>query len=131
MFGPSQDLDQSNNNRRTVYGRISRDRLSTVLQLYDFPPATMHSPQRDSTTSPLQQLFVMNSSFVQDRAEALARSVERESDNGAKVREMYRRVLRRDPSAGELELAENYLETSTLPQYAQALLATNEVIFWP
>jgi hypothetical protein len=86
LGGPSQDLDQSGNNRRTVYGRVSRDRVSTVLQLYDFPPPTMHSPQRETTTSPLQQLFVMNSSFMQERAAALARSVEREADPIAKVR---------------------------------------------
>ena len=44
---------------------------------------------------------------------------------------MYRRVLGREPSARELELAEKFLETSAPAQYAQALLSTNEVIFWP
>jgi hypothetical protein len=105
--------------------------VSTVLQLYDFPPPTMHSPQRETTTSPLQQLFVMNSSFMQERAAALARSVEREADPIAKVRGMYRQLLSRDPTAGELQLGNEYLETATVAQYAQALLATNEVIFWP
>src|SRR6185295_17641983 len=78
MAGPSSDLDQLNNVRRTVYGRISRGRLSSVLALYDFPEATMHSPQRETTTSPLQQLFVMNSEFIQEQAQALAKSVEEE-----------------------------------------------------
>ncbi len=131
LAGPSNDLDQTDNHRRTVYGRVSRDRLSTVLQLYDFPNATMHSPQRESTTSPLQQLFVMNSTFIQERADALAKSVEREPDLPAKVRAMYRRLLGREPDDSELQLAERYLEKSTPAQYAQALLATNEVIFWP
>jgi hypothetical protein len=129
--GPSSDLDQPGNVRRTVYGRISRGRMSTLLQLYDFPEATMHSPQRETTTSPLQQLFVMNSSFVQDRAEALAKGVEKEPDVSAKVRGIYRKLLGRDPDERELELAKQYLETQTLARYAQALLATNEVIFWP
>ena len=131
LGGPSMDLDQTGNTRRTVYGRVSRDRLSNVLQLYDFPNATMHSPQRETTTSPLQQLFVMNSAFIQERAEALAKSVEREPDNNAKARGMYRRLLGRDPGENELKLAEQYLEQATPAQYAQALLATNEVIFWP
>ncbi len=131
MAGPSTDLDQTGNSRRTVYGRVSRGRLSTVLQLYDFPDAAMHSPQREITTSPLQQLFVMNSEFVQERAVALAKSAEGESDINAKVREMYRRLLGRDPDESEVRLAEGFLEKSTLAQYAQALLATNEVIFWP
>jgi hypothetical protein len=131
LGGPSIDLDQPGNNRRTVYARVSRGRPSTLLQLYDFPEATLHSPQRETTTSPLQQLFVMNSAFVQERAEALAGSVEREPDVRARVRGMYRRLLGRDPGETELRLAEAYLRSSTPALYAQALLATNEVIFWP
>jgi Protein of unknown function (DUF1553)/Protein of unknown function (DUF1549)/Planctomycete cytochrome C len=131
MGGASTDLDQPNNTRRTVYGRVSRGRLSTVLQLYDFPEATIHSPQREITTSPLQQLFVMNSEFVQDRAAALAKSVSQEPDPSAKVRGLYRRLFGRDPDENEIKLAERFIEKSTPVQYAQALLATNEVIFWP
>jgi hypothetical protein len=131
LGGPSSDLDQPDNTRRTVYGRINRGRMSSILALYDFPSAGMHSPQREVTTSPLQQLFVMNSTFVQDRAAALARTVEKEPDTAAKVRGMYRRTLGRDPAGHELKLAEQFLETATLAQYAQALLSTNEVIFWP
>jgi hypothetical protein len=131
MGGPSVDLDQATNLRRTVYGRITRERLSTVLQLYDFPSAAIHSPERAETTSPLQQLFVLNSTFVQECAADLARRVAAEPDNKAKVQGMYRRLLGRDPTEGEFQLAEEYLKSATPAQYAQALLATNEVIFWP
>jgi hypothetical protein len=134
MGGPSEDLDRDSrgrNPRRTVYARISRGRVSNLLQLYDFPPATMHSPQRELTTSPLQQLFMMNSDFVLDRAEELARSVQDELDPSSQARGMYRRLLGRDPDASELQLANEFLANATLEQYAQALLATNEVIFWP
>jgi hypothetical protein len=129
--GPSADLDQPDNTRRTVYGRISRGRMSSILALYDFPSAGMHSPERAVTTSPLQQLFVMNSTFIQDRAAALAKTVENQPDTAAKVRGLYRRILGRDPAKHELHLAEQFLETAPLPEYAQALLSTNEVIFWP
>ena len=131
MAGPSDDLDQSGSFRRTIYGRIGRERVSNLLKLYDFPAATMHSPQRELTTSPLQQLFVLNSTFVQDRAAALAKSVDRESDTPAKVRSIYQRLLARDPTATELKLAEEYLENAKITQFAHALIATNEVIFWP
>jgi mono/diheme cytochrome c family protein len=131
LYGPSFDLDRQDSTRRTVYGRVSRGRLSTILQLYDFPEATMHSPQREMTTSPLQQLFVMNSSFVQDQAASLAADVRREPDLNAKVGGMYRRLLGRDATAHELQLASKFLEAGSLTEYAQALLSTNEVIFWP
>ncbi|MDQ1473620.1 MAG: hypothetical protein QOJ99_5100 [Bryobacterales bacterium] len=127
----SEDLDAAESHHRTVYGRVSRGRLNTVLALYDFPDPTMSAPQRDLTTSPLQQLFVMNSGFMKDRANDLVKLVDSETENSAKVRAMYRRALDRDPSPKELDLALSYLDKGTLADYAQALLATNEVIFWP
>jgi hypothetical protein len=134
--GPSTDLDLENNTRRTVYGRVSRSNLNTLLRLYDFPSANLHSPERELTTTPLQQLFVMNSPFIQSQANTLVKLVDAKPadaapDRSATVRAMYRRVLARDPSAKELDLAISYLSGATLQQYAQALLSSNEVIFWP
>jgi len=129
--GPSMDLDQGENRRRTVYARISRGRVNSLLQLYDFPEATMHSPSRETTTTPLQQLFAMNSPFMQEQAGALVKSVEKESDATAKVRAMYRRVLAREPNEAETRQAEAYLKNGTLNEFAHALLCSNEVIFWP
>jgi hypothetical protein len=131
LGGPSLDLDQPDNKRRTVYGRISRGRVNNLLQLYGFPEATMHSPGRETTTTPLQQLFVLNSPFLRNQAGALAAAVAKEPDANARVRALYRRVLARDPSDRELTLAGQYLAGGTLADYAHALLCTNEVIFWP
>ena len=129
--GPSIDLDQTSNKRRTVYARISRGRTNNLLQLFGFPEPTMHSPGRETNTTPLQQLFVMNSTFLRDQAAALAESVSKEPDRNAKVRALYRKVLARDPNDRELALADEFLTTGTMTDYAHALLSTNEVIFWP
>jgi Protein of unknown function (DUF1553)/Protein of unknown function (DUF1549)/Planctomycete cytochrome C len=128
--GPSTDVEFGNN-RRTVYARVGRGRASNLLQLYDFPEATMHSPGRETTTTPLQQLFVMNSPFLRDQAAALAGAAAKEPDVDARVRALYRKVLARDPADHELTLARDYLAAGTLADYAHALLSTNEVIFWP
>lgn len=131
MFGVSSDLDQPRNLRRTIYGRVSRGRVNRLLQLFDFPEATMHSPGRETTTTPLQQLFVMNSQFMQDQAKALVQRVADQHEPLEKVRAMQRYVLSREPSQSELDLAAEFLREGTLEQYAQALLCSNEVIFWP
>ena len=131
MYGPSEDVDRATSVRRTVYGRVSRARLSNLLKLYDFPDPAQTSPGRDLTTTSLQQLFVMNSSFIEGQAAALAKAVQNEPDDASKVRALYRRILSRDPSPKEFVLAADYLNDGTLQQYAQALLATNEEIFWP
>jgi hypothetical protein len=131
MFGTPKDLEDAANTKRTVYARVSRGRLHTIFRLYDFSDPSQHSPGRESTTTPLQQLFVMNSAFLQDQAAALAKRVETETDAKAQVRNLYRYSLARDPTAGEVDLALSYLNQASLPLLAQALLSTNEFIFWP
>ena len=37
MGGPSTNLDDANNKRRTLYGFVSRHRLNELLRLFDFP----------------------------------------------------------------------------------------------
>ena len=149
MYGPSEDLDRAGNHRRTVYGRVSRVRLSNILRLYDFPDPAQTSPGRDLTTTSLQQLFVMNSAFIEEQASALAKAVESEPLAGripiSQVTSLYRKVLARDPSPEEIALALDYLKNGTselslerygpseqsLEHYAQVLLSINEEVFWP
>jgi hypothetical protein len=128
----SYDLDSPDNRYRTVFARVSRGRLNVLLALYDFPDPMMTAPRRDLTSSPLQQLFVMNSPFMQDRATDLAkRAVASTADIAGEIREMYHAALNREPTPKELDLALTYLQKGTPVQFAQALLASNEVIFWP
>jgi hypothetical protein len=129
--GVSSDLDQPDNVRRTVYARVSRGRMNNLFQLFDFPAATMHSPGRETTTTPLQQLFVLNSAFMQKRASALGKVVERAPEQ-ARVQNLYKQVLGREPDKMEQTLAGQYFAAGgKLADYAQALLSTNEVTFWP
>ena len=81
MYGPSEDIDAGV--RRTVYASISRGRSNDVMKLYDVPAPLAHIPMRQPTLNPLQALFVMNSGFVQEQAEALAEQVAARSDGGS------------------------------------------------
>ncbi len=136
MFGPSADLESADNTRRTVYGKISRSRLSVLLRLYDFADNTQHSPGREITTTPLQQLFVMNSEFMQAQSAALAQKSESASSDPERLRFLYRRVFARDPKPKELDLGLSFLAKAkqqmgreAWPEYTQALLGANEFIF--
>ena len=131
MYGPSVGLDALDNTRRTVYGRINRGSTSDILRLYDFPNPFQHSPARSLTITPLQELFVLNSPFMKQLSATLAKSVEQEADAAARVRGLYRKVLSRDPSPAESKTALGYLNSATVEQFAQILLATNEEVFWP
>ena len=130
LYGPSEDIDTET--RRTVYAVISRGRSSAdVMKLYDVPAPMQHIPMRQPTLNPQQALFVLNSGFVQQQAAALAEQVESEATPEAKIQALYRRVFARNASADELAIGVQYLSTADTRRYAQALLSTNEVIFWP
>jgi hypothetical protein len=158
LYGPSEDIDTGT--RRTVYATLSRTRSSAdVMKLYDAPQPMAHIPMRYLTIYPLQALFVMNSEFVQGLATELAAQVEDLAAPEDKIRVLYRRVFARDATPEEMALGIAYLGTPETPsgtergigaprvergnggagapgsnlvaRYAQALLSTNEVIFWP
>ena len=136
MGGPSVDVDSAEPARRSVYSRISRGRLHPLLQLYDFPVATQHSPRRQVTTTPLQQLFVLNSGWMQARGRSLAGAVASVTDRRERIVALYRRALGREPTAREQGLALQYLESRRArlgrepwEEFAHSLLATNEITF--
>ena len=131
MYGPSAEVDDPANVKRTVYGHVSRKALNSLLKTYDFPDPVQTASGRILTTTSLQQLFALNSSFFTTMAATLEKSVAGEADDSARIRTLYRKILSRDASDGEVVLGLEYLKQGTMAQYAQVLLATNEEIFWP
>jgi hypothetical protein len=131
MGGLSDDIDEDTYYRRAIYGRVSRARRSQMLGLFDFPEATQSAPGRDITTSTLQQIYLMNGAFIQNLAEAAAKTAAAATGEAEQVGVLYRRILARDPNAAELKSALEYLQKGTLSRYAQILLSTNEEIFLP
>ena len=77
--GPAVPLDKMENNRRTVYGYVSRRSLDMTLGLFDFPNPIGTSPRRIETATPVQGLFFLNSDFVMRQAEALANRVQKDA----------------------------------------------------
>jgi mono/diheme cytochrome c family protein len=138
--GPDQNLDDPQNNRRTLYGTVKRRDLHAMLRLLDFPDPTTHNATRDLTTTPLQQLFVLNSPFMREQSMALVERVRREApgDVDSQVRHLYRLLFARAPTDRQLEFARSFLATAGTDaaladelwkQYAQALLSSNEFAF--
>jgi hypothetical protein len=125
------DIDSDDYYRRAIYGRVSRARRAQMLGLFDFPEATQSAPDRDITTSTLQQIYLMNGAFIQNLAEAAAKTAANATGEAEQIGVLYRRILARDPTAAELKSALAYLQKGTLSRYAQILLSTNEEIFLP
>jgi hypothetical protein len=132
MGGPPGDLDGESYFRRALYGRVSRARLPQIQALFDFPAATQTAPGRDVTTSTLQQIFLMNSAFLQNLGEAAAKKATAGvAGRPQQVAALYRQVLSRNPTPAETAAALAYLQKGSMARYAQVLLSTNEEIFLP
>jgi mono/diheme cytochrome c family protein len=120
--GPSEPL-KPEYTRRTVYGRVSRYRLDEYLQLFDFPSPNLSAEKRFATTVPLQRLFFMNSEFVQQQAEHLARRAEAEPDNTRRIQRIYQLVYGRVATAEEVKIGLEYLRTEPLKEYEEQKVA--------
>jgi mono/diheme cytochrome c family protein/SOS-response transcriptional repressor LexA len=131
--GPPLKMDDPANKRRTVYTFVSRRKLDGTLSLFDFPNPNSLAEQRIQTATPLQQLFFLNSEFIEARAQALAARLETAAaDMPGKIRAAYRALYQRDPTAEEVRLGTGYLGTGgreNWVRFAQALLGANELLF--
>jgi cytochrome c553 len=142
LGGPPSDLNNSNNRRRTLYGAVSRHHLSGLLRLFDFPDANLTSEKRPVTIVPLQQLFVLNSDFMVERARSLAQMLQKEAkDDPARIRLASSRLYGRPARDWEVAVGMEFLTAPDNPatgakaslsrweQYAQVLLGANEFTF--
>ena len=128
--GPSQDLGDLKNHRRTLYGTVKRREINDLLRLHDFPDPVTHSPNRLPTTTPLQQLYTLNSPFVQHQAAALANRLQSlATDDAARIQRAYMLLFGRPATPAQVRLGVDYLRGGNWDQYAQVLLASNEFLF--
>ena len=125
MGGPSETLTPQST-RRTLYGKVSRYKLDDFLQLFDFPSPNISAEQRYATNVPLQRLFFMNSDFVQQQAELLARRIQSEPTIEARIQKAYRLVLGRSPAPEEIQLGLDYLRNEPLKEYEEHKKAEEE-----
>jgi hypothetical protein len=142
--GPSLALTSADNKRRTFYASISRHNLDGLLRLFDFPDPNITSDKRTVTSVPLQQLFVLNSDFMERQAKALATQLQREPNLplARRIERAFLVLFGRPPSAREVDWGVEFLEgggdgaasgrdgtLSKWDEYAQVLLGTNEFLF--
>jgi hypothetical protein len=134
--GRSLELNDPKNFRRTVYGRISRKELNSLMMQFDYPDANVHAADRASTTTPMQKLWMMNNPFVIEQARQLAAKLERPGRTTAdNVRQAYQKLYGRPATEDETKLAEAFLkqenetDLNRWQQYAQILMAANEFLY--
>jgi hypothetical protein len=138
LYGPGT-LDE-NSPRRSVYLTVKRSRLLPMLQAFDAPEPIQSVGERSQTT---QALMMMNSRFVRQQAEKLARVVlpATDADVPKSVAKAYQIALGRSPTEAESRRMSDYilgsvreskgpkgLELATA-DFCQVLLCLNEFLY--
>lgn len=133
MGGPAIELSEANNKRRTVYGLVRRRELSDILRLHDFPDPITHAAVRLPTTTPLQQLFTLNSPLLREQSLALARRLAAESsDSLQRITRAYVLLFGRPPTPSQTELGLAFVgegRETRWQEYLQVLMGSNEFLF--
>ncbi|MFM8290203.1 MAG: PSD1 and planctomycete cytochrome C domain-containing protein [Planctomycetia bacterium] len=133
LGGRSEPLDDTNF-RRAVYGYTDRFRIPALQRNFDVASPDQSIARRSESIHPLQALFLMNSPFLWQQAEAVvALPAIAGGRTDERVVALYRRVLARNPAADEVELAKRYVaaapQEKAWPLLAQALLCSNEFCY--
>src|SRR5439155_3371353 len=101
------------------YGHVSRYKLDEYLQLFDFPSANLSAEKRFTTTVPLQRLVFMNSDFMQQQGELLARRVAGEPNNTARIQKVYRLIFGRAATPAEVSAGLEYLAAEPMRAFEE------------
>ncbi|HYF33908.1 MAG TPA: DUF1549 and DUF1553 domain-containing protein [Prosthecobacter sp.] len=135
LGGPAAAAADAKNQRRSLYGASDRQDMDPMLRIHDVPDPGAHAPWRPETITPLQGLFALNSPFMTLQSETLGTELAREqAPLSARIQGVYAKVLQRAPTDLELTAAQQFLlgrerDLAAWSQYAQALLAGNELLF--
>ena len=115
-----------------MFNNLSNFEFFGKVCSYSFPLSKRG--QMDIIILKLKLLFMMNSDFVIQRAEFLAKQIPAGDGLTQRVTNLYRRALSRDPKPQEIQIAIDYLnrefgDKNRFSNLAQILLLTNEFTF--
>ena len=128
MFGRPLPITDPENRRRTVYAFVERQNVPEIFGTFDFANADTSTARRVHTTVPQQALFAMNSPFVIDAAQKLARRCQGETADD-QIGQLFRHGYGRQPETEERQWCRDFLDTNPLEQLAQIVLMSNEMMF--
>ena len=107
--------------QRSIYMPFVRGAAPPSLAVFDLPNPDLVTGKRADTTGPAQALFMMNSPFVRDMAQAVSTSLAKEDLTiGETIQQLYRRILIRDADSSDMAMAQDYIQDGKSPQAALA-----------
>ncbi len=119
--------------RRMIYMTKVRQEKDSVFGAFDCPDASQVVPKRSRSTTPLQALNLLNSRFVNQQAELLAKRLGSEAGEDVKSRIAlaFQLCFGRGPTAEDLKDAQAFIAAEGIEQFTRAMLNANEFVFVP
>jgi hypothetical protein len=127
MWEPNEKEEDSR--RRSVYIFQRRSLPLPLMASFDAPASTESCARRSATTTPLQALSLLNSTFVNEQAAHLAERVVNEAGPGrsAQALRLFEHVLNRPPEPDELQRLLKF--QGSIGELCVILLRSNEFIY--
>lgn len=117
--------------RRMVYQFKPRTQQDSTFGAFDCPDGTLSMPRRNTSTTALQALNLLNSGMMLNQAERLAERLAKEagSEPAAQVKRGILLAWCREPTEKELAACVTVVRQHGLASFCRALLNANETVF--
>ncbi len=134
LYKPSQWVpakDPAEYSRRSVYLIAKRNLRLPMMEVFDAPDTQVSCPRRESSTHAPQALELMNGSFANSQAAALANRLIREAgpDLRKQIELGYQLVAGRPAKPKEITAALEFLKTQPTRDFALTLLNLNAFLY--
>jgi hypothetical protein len=119
--------------RRMIFAHKVRRERDAIFGVFDCPDAGQSTATRRTSTTPLQALNLLNSPFVIEQAEAMARRAQdqAEGDLAEQLAAIWAWTFGRPLTAEELQAAEPLAHRHGLAAVCRAVLNSNEFLYLP
>jgi hypothetical protein len=132
LYKPSQwavNPDPKEHDRRSVYLLVKRNLRLPFMEVFDAPDYTLSCPRREQSTHAPQALELLNGELTNSMAAALAARLEKEKTPATRITLAYRLATGRAPSPREIQLAQEFLRTQPLREFALAVFNLNAFLY--
>ena len=119
--------------RRMIYMTKVRQEQESVFGVFDCPDASQSVPKRSRSTTPLQALNLLNSTFLMQQADLFSDRLKKDAGSNTvdQVSRAFSLCFNRFPTPAEVQDSLLFIESEGLSQFTRALLNTNEFVFIP
>jgi hypothetical protein len=124
------DPDHPANFRRGVYRFVFRTVPDPLMQALDCPDASQLAAKRESSSTPLQALALLNNRFMVRQSEHIAARLQLDADGvGERIVLLFKRAYGRSPSPREAERVIGYARTHGLANACRVIINSSEFLF--